>query len=170
MADPNCTPEEWRIIPFAPLYEVSSRGSIRRTVKGATSGICGRILKPRLHTQGYHTVCLMVDGKPKQFLMHRVVAITFHGDRTAEKLIVCHVDGSKINNTPENLYWGTHKQNTADIVKHGTMRHAKLTDKMVLSIRARHEAGESYNKIAKELGLAQYTVSRASKGVTWAHV
>jgi hypothetical protein len=35
--------------------------------------------------------------------------------------MVCrHLDGNPINNRLENLRWGTHKENKADAIKHGT--------------------------------------------------
>lgn len=47
-------------------------------------------------------------------------------------------------------------------------RHTKLTHDVVDTIRRRVAAGESRTIIARQLGIADVTVGRAVRGVTWA--
>ena len=47
---------------------------------------------------------------------------------------------------------------------------AKLTEKMVRSIRERSRNGESQSEIARNLGIDHSTVGRIVRGQIWAHV
>lgn len=66
---------------------------------------------------GYVMVHLWVDGKTRNFLHHRLMALTFverperHLDKTFAELEVNHIDGNKLNNAIENLEWVTPIEN-----------------------------------------------------------
>jgi len=47
----------------------------------------------------------------KNHKIHRLVCEAFHGAPPADKPIVIHVDEDATNNAPENLRWGTQKEN-----------------------------------------------------------
>ena len=47
----------------------------------------------------------------KCYKMHRLVCSAFHGPRPFEGAIVIHLDENALNNKPENLKWGTQKEN-----------------------------------------------------------
>lgn len=59
------------------------------------------------------------DGKQRATPVHVLVALAFHGPRP-EGMEVRHLDGTRTNNRPENLAWGTHSENMQDKVAHGT--------------------------------------------------
>ena len=47
----------------------------------------------------------------KNHKIHRLVCEAFHGKPPADKLIVIHIDEDATNNAPDNLRWGTQKEN-----------------------------------------------------------
>lgn len=42
-------------------------------------------------------------------------------------MVACHRDDNRENDTMENLYWGTPKQNTQDILRNGNNFKANMT-------------------------------------------
>ena len=43
--------------------------------------------------------------------IHRLVCEAFHGPAPEQKSVVIHIDEDATNNRPENLRWGTQKEN-----------------------------------------------------------
>jgi hypothetical protein len=120
--------EQWRKIPFAPLYDVSNLGRVRRFPDG-------RISAAGPNARGYRNVRLQVEGKGRCYYVHRIVAEVFLGPPPTEKHTqVAHNDGSRDNNRVENLRWATPPENSSDRLRHGTAHfgeanpHAKITD------------------------------------------
>ncbi len=68
------------------------------------------ILKPRIHG-GYEMVALSINGKQKDYSVHRLVAECFIPNSNPEKNKVNHKDGNKLNNDSKNLEWVTHQEN-----------------------------------------------------------
>ncbi len=95
--------EEWRTPIEFPLYEVSSKGVVRRVIDKT-------LKKPSIGNHGYYQVTLYHEGKKKDFLLHRLVASLFipNPDR---KRTVNHIDGDKLNNYLGNLEWSTYSEN-----------------------------------------------------------
>jgi hypothetical protein len=110
----------WVPIPGFPGYECSDDGRFRslpRVQKRGTKSytIVGGILKPKMK-DGYLFVYL---GRRKQVACHRTICWAFNGPPPPDKEWTLHRDGNKINNVPDNLYWGTPKDNGEDRVRHG---------------------------------------------------
>lgn len=115
--------EIWKDIPnYEGIYQASSEGEIR-SVEGKTtySKLRGerrwksRILKGRGNNLVTgKRVNLWKDGKCKEWLVARLVAITFLGN-PPEGYTVNHKDGNRLNNCIENLEW----LSRADNIRHG---------------------------------------------------
>ena len=93
-------------------YSVSDQGNIRNDAK------C-MILKHLISNNGYHGVVLCKTSMKldrKQFLVHRLVALTFL-DNPEKKDFVDHIDGDKNNNSLSNLRWATRNENNANVKK-----------------------------------------------------
>ena len=91
------------IIGFNGVYQISNLGNVRNIKTN-------KILKPRIHTNGYLRVSLCINGLAKDYLIHRLVASTFINN-PLNKSDVNHIDGNKQNNNLINLEWATRSEN-----------------------------------------------------------
>jgi hypothetical protein len=66
----------------------------------------------------YYCVDIYI-GKRLHKKVHRLICEAFHGSTPEGKNIIRHLDGNPQNNKPENLAWGTNKENWADQKRHG---------------------------------------------------
>jgi hypothetical protein len=57
--------------------------------------------------------------KAERRMVHQVICHAFHGPQPTPAHEVRHIDGDSANNLPDNLCWGTRKQNAADREAHG---------------------------------------------------
>ena len=159
--------EIWKTVNGWP-YEVSSLGRVRRTGR-ACGTRPGRVLKPVIVRGGYLRVTLQCGGTHQQFMVHRLVADTFHpvNDPTLQ---VNHIDGDKTNNTVENLEWVTCGENHAHAYRTGLRRgnhgglkgvangRAKITAEQAREIRALR-GSMSQSQIGAQYGISQSQVS-----------
>lgn len=113
--------EIWKDIPeYEGLYEASSHGRVRsKEGKVTYSEYHGervwksRILKeknPSKVGRRDKRVDLWKDGKPKTFLVSRIISTTFIPNPDNKKFIN-HIDGDHRNNHVENLEWTTSTEN-----------------------------------------------------------
>lgn len=109
--------EEWIDIEgYEGHLQISSRGrvkSLKRTIEkkcGMEMRIQERIRKPHFTKDGYLRIRLVVDGRGKNFLVHRLVAIAFI-ENPEEKEEVNHINEIKDDNRVENLEWVTRGEN-----------------------------------------------------------
>lgn len=150
-------------------YEVSGLGRVRRSQPGSNSTKVGRVLKPTPDADGYLCVGLSKGGHVKYFKVHAMVCECAHGPKSDPRLEARHLDGSKQNNVPSNLAWGTSKENAADRSDHGMTRRgetsprAKITNAQAAAIRQRFcEARQGRQRVPKgfrETIAAQYGLS-----------
>lgn len=89
------------------------------------SGIIVSSLRP-IQTQstsaGYDTVRVRYQGHNRRVCVHSIICRAFNGPKPSPDHHVLHRNGDKLDNTPENLYWGTPKQNAIDRSNHNTLR------------------------------------------------
>jgi len=118
--------EIWKSIPgYETHYEASSLGRIRskeRVVSDVRDDkirrriFSSRILSPNIASKsGRPSVMLSVQGKTKRVLIARLVCLAFHGLPPENKTNVLHYNDNGFENVPENLRWGTLKENAADM-------------------------------------------------------
>lgn len=103
------TQENWKPVPdYDGLYEVSDLGRVRSLDRVTSAArrdamvIKGKVLKPALAANGYYTVALCKDGKPKSHTVHSLVAAAFLGPKP-EGCVIDHIDGGRTDNRPANL-------------------------------------------------------------------
>jgi hypothetical protein len=88
-------------VPSAPYLEASDEGLVRLRGGKPRRGVWDRKDKK----------FRIVVKKAGAFLIHRLVCEAFHGPAPEGKPYALHRDEDGANNRPENLYWGTQKEN-----------------------------------------------------------
>lgn len=79
-----------------------------------------KFLKGSIKNTGYKMVLLTIDGKKKDYSLHRLVAENFLPN-PENKPYVNHIDGNKTNNCIENLEWITPRDNIKHVVDTGLL-------------------------------------------------
>lgn len=114
------TEEVWLPVPSKPEIMASSlgrallpeqevqmpRGGFRKTNPKPTYGHVTKANKT-----ARHTYLSMYNRRFGNMKMHRLVCEAFHGPAPEGKPYVIHIDEDAHNNKPENLRWGTQKEN-----------------------------------------------------------
>jgi hypothetical protein len=160
----------FRQIPGWPEYEISEAGEVKR-VAAATGATPGKTLAWQVLKNGYVKVGLCRDGKRKEYLVHRLIAITYLGD--ADGMDVCHKDGNKRNNHVDNLRIDTRAGNMADQIRMGKTPRGeksgsnKYTIEQMRSLRDRLHKGESVSAMSAETGIPKTTLYGLRSGQTW---
>ena len=114
--------EEWRPIPgYDGAYEASTLGRVRALDRITDRGRKwrGQMMTPTSIPRGYQVVTLWRGGKQSVMLVHRLVLLTFIGP-APDGMEALHGNGDPKDNSISNLRWGTHAENQADQVAHGT--------------------------------------------------
>lgn len=93
---------------------------------GVYSTKSNKFLKPSIDRNGYVNYTLYLDGRPKQFGYHQLVAETFL-DKPDFPCEVDHVTGDKSKNSAIDLEWVTRRKNVRRSVKLG-LKKGKFGD------------------------------------------
>lgn len=135
-------------------------------------------LKGQITNTGYYQVILYIDGKPRVFYKHRVVAEVFL-EKKDETNVVNHKDGDKLNNNVGNLEWTTRSENTKHAVETGLFKAAngvnahcsKLTEDQVIEIRKLYkETKITQNELGRIYNLNPSSISDIVNRVSWKHI
>lgn len=108
--------EIWKNVPIEPYSEffmVSNLGNIKMIKKCSIHRRFDgneTIIEPNIGSWGYKVIRLTALNQSKDFLVHRLVAMTFI-ENPLNKKQVNHIDGSKLNNCVDNLEWVTPSEN-----------------------------------------------------------
>jgi hypothetical protein len=149
--------EIWKDIPnYEGYYKVSNLGRVKR-INSITSHNHTR--KERVLNQSndnYRSVSLCKNNIKINFLVHRLVALTFL-DKLNNKNFVNHKDGNKHNNNVENLEWCTRKENGEHASKYGLVKDQYgikngmnvLSEEEVRDIKLKIKSGISAYKVHK---------------------
>lgn len=133
------------------------------------------LIWPYGKTSGGYGVTKSADGK--RTTAHRVICEMAHGRPPTENHVAAHSCGNGhlgcVN--PHHLRWATCKENSQEMVLHGTSPkgercgHAKLTDADVREIRDMRGL-VSLGEIAGRFGVSKMTVSDIHLRKTWKHL
>lgn len=139
---------EWRDIPGAAQYEVSSDGRVRAKP---------RELKPWTMREGHQQV--VINGK--SVYVHRLVALAFLANKDVKR-IVNHKNGNPKDNRVDNLEWATHSENNLHAYRiNGRIAPATTP---VMAISKDGEVAYHFKSIkeaAKHIGLSSPAVASA---------
>lgn len=161
------TPEIWKDIPGEPDLRVSSLARVLDTRRPwhqaqqhlVSRDLGGMLLNPRKNDKGYAYVDVREPRcKPRRLLLHRLVLEAFHGSRPAG-LEGCHKDDDIENNAPDNLYWGTHRDNMRDCQKNRRNGRTVIYPEVVQEILDKFDGGCSLDAIARSIGVTKAAIS-----------
>jgi plasmid maintenance system antidote protein VapI len=165
--------EVWKpVAGYEEFYQVSTYGRIKSFQRKKPI-----IRKPQLDKDGYLHVGLSLDGKPKYFSVHVLVATAFipNPDNKPE---VNHRIGWKLNCHVSNLEWATHEENMEHAVKTGLQvaqkgtenSQAKIKDEEIIIYIRNNPDGLTGRQLAEMFGMAENTISDIQTGKYWGHV
>ncbi|MEN7529328.1 HNH endonuclease [Cupriavidus sp. DL-D2] len=160
-----------REIPGYPGYAAGADGHVYSALK---DGGCEPLYE-RVDKHGYAHVKVRQGGRRVTRLVHALVLLAYAGPRPEGK-VGRHLNGHSTDNRPGNLAWGTHGENAADAIRHGTIgpgmlaHRRKLTDDQVREIVQRHRAGESGASIARAYGVSEAYPAQLARGKCWRHL
>lgn len=169
-------PEDARPVPDMPGYFVDPRGAVYST---RTRGFALCRLNGVVMHGGHVGVAVYRPGwsrTGRRVGVHRMVLAAFVGPPPTPGHCCRHLNGVPDDNRVENLAWGTHAENAADKIAHGTAprgeRHpcAKLTEGEVVRLRERVAAGETLSAMAAYYGIDWKSVHSIAYGKNWSHV
>lgn len=119
-------PPTARQVPFAVGYFVTEDGDV-----WTTSYARPRRLRPWFTTRlRYPVVTLRVGGQYVRETVHRIVCTVYHGQRPSPGHEVRHLNGNAQDARAYNLTWGTHAENMADMIRHGTQGPTNHPERM----------------------------------------
>ena len=139
---------EWKPIKgYEGIYEVSDEGEVRSLDRPLKTSILhvserivkGKILKQNAKQNGYKTVDLCIENKPKTTLVHRLVADAFMPIPDNLRF-VNHKDSNRANNAASNLEWVTSSENRLHGMRSGNVRYGK---RKVLCV----ETGQLFDRV-----------------------
>jgi hypothetical protein len=112
--------EHWKPVPSKPGLMASSFGRVKlpdgvaKTPNGGTREYHPKPTygnKTRASKTARHEYMGLYNRKYGNLKIHRLVCEAFHGVAPFERAVVIHIDENALNNRPENLRWGTQKEN-----------------------------------------------------------
>ena len=170
MVQTHSDKELWREVKDWSDFRVSSWGRVlnyktRNILKLQSKNSWGHLKVTLRRTGSQHRG---VD--PKDFAVHRLVAIAFLGD--CPGMEVRHLNGIGWDNTVTNLQWGTSKENSNDAVAQGTMSRRngtqnKLTSELAEFIRGVPRSELSDYELAVKLGVSRTLIRKVRVGERW---
>ncbi len=123
--------EIWKNVKgYEGLYEVSNLGRVKSLAREDSIGrkIKERILKTPPDGSGYAQCNLCLEGKTRNFFIHKLVAMAFLDHKPdGMKIVVDHIDNNKSNNRLENLQLISQRQNSSKDKKGGSSEHIGVT-------------------------------------------
>lgn len=107
--------EIWKqVVGYEWSYEVSNLWNVRRSAYKHKQ--IHKTIRPFLSSKRYLQVHLYKQNKQKNYLVHRLVAMSFLGSDERRKF-VNHKDWNKLNNSSENLERCTRSENIQHAIK-----------------------------------------------------
>lgn len=106
-----------------------------------------------------------------RFALQRAV-----GEPESPDLIACHTCDNPPCCNPAHLFWGTQTENCQDSMIKGRKAKgegtwtSKLTEELVLQIRAEVLMGKATADMAIEYGVSRVTISSVARGHTWKYL
>lgn len=128
-----------------------------------------RVLKPWVTQEGYLRVKLYINGVKKNYLVHRLVAMTYLANYS-EDLQVNHKNCIKTDNRVDNLEMVSNKENQSHARDNGLINTSKayyFTEDDIKFIRS---TDKTKMQLCNIYGCSPATIRRIRNGYTWSKV
>lgn len=111
-SEPGCLASSWGRVLLAPSFSAMANGGYRLHTPQPRFG---NVAKP-CQTASHEYMHVMVKrikegGRQSPRKVHQLVCEAFHGPKPFPAAVVLHLDEDGLNNRPENLKWGTQREN-----------------------------------------------------------
>lgn len=161
--------ELWKdIIGYEGIYKVSSFGNVYSCrMEGE--------LKQKTTNSGYLSVILQGADKPKEFLVHRLVATAFINNDRPDATDVNHIDGNKKNNLATNLEWFTKLENQQHAFDNGKYTQSKVVyqftkdGEYIGSFPSATKAGKAYSIDGGFISKVCRGIKPSAAGFKWSY-
>lgn len=150
--------EIWKDIPgYEGIYQASTLGRIK-SINPSGKGV-DIIMSEKSISNGYKMVYLKRGKKPKTFLIHRLIAMTFL-DNPDSLPIVNHKNENKLDNRVTNLEWCTANYNCS----YGSRKNsqAQKLGTRVLCVE-KNLKFQSFGEASRALNIPYQNISRCCK-------
>lgn len=157
-------------IPGWPEYQISKYGDVSR-IAPACGAVVGKNLKWQILKTGYAKVSLCRGSVRREYLVHRLVAMTYIGDPSG--MDVCHFDGNKTNNALSNLRIDNRKGNMRDQIRmEKTPRGEKsgsnkYSESLIKIVKEKLLAGENVSSLHLATGIPKTSLYSIKRGDNW---
>ena len=143
-------------IPGYPRHSLSRDGTLY------TDGEPAKVFVGR---NGYWQAYLWRGKKKTRHpkMIYKLMARTYLRTRPSGEHLIRHLDGNSLNDSADNLAWGTHADNMEDLRKH-RLERAPLTNDLkksiIRAVKKCDRSVESLQAIAEKHNVAFSTVNR----------
>lgn len=161
-----------RQCPLAPGYLVAETGRVFSL--RLTGGQKPTELQARPGSGGYLRVAIRVKGHTRSAPLHRILALTFIGPAPFADAHVRHLDGDPLNNSLNNLAWGSAADNMQDMIRHGRTLRGRLNHNAKLTAEQANEIASQKGRVstavlAKRFGVSRRLIRLVQSGQVWSH-
>lgn len=111
-SEPDILVSSWGRVLLQPRYAPMHHGGFRSYLPEPRLGQISRESPSSTHT--YRIIMVRDPAKPSRQRprkVHQLICEAFHGPKPFDSAVVIHIDEDAHNNRPENLRWGTQKEN-----------------------------------------------------------
>ena len=148
------------MIEFDDGYFVCEDG---RVLSNKGKGGSLREIKGKVARTGYREVLMIVRGKRKYALVHRLVAENFIPNHGCLRT-VNHKDGDKLNNNASNLEWMSDSENLKHARDNNLLSTCKINKEIAEMIRSDNGSNRA---LAKKYGISKTQVGVIRQGRAW---
>lgn len=157
----------WRSNPNYPGIEISSGGYIRSYLKSGPGDSLREVpvlLNPTPDKDGYLRVSVKCsDGKRRRKGIHQLVAENHLSYLRFDGAIVLHGLNGMLDNSVQNIRWGTNAENTSDRGRDGTLGLTRTVEE-IEEIKRLYTMGFTQREIARVFKTTQSYVHELVSG------
>jgi len=159
---------------FEPLkdyenhYEINRNGVVRSINRiiidsiGKSRKLKGKLLT-HIMSNKYPAVCIRRNNKQR---IHRLLAVQFIPNPNNYSMVL-HKDDDKLNYNLDNLYWGTHKDNSNDRLKNDKLPNLKFSKEELKEIinllKDQPNTIETYKRIGDKYNVSVSCICNINK-------